>query len=102
MLRKDIKAFSYKLQTVHKLKNDNDRRLGMCETLFNHYENEPSILDDIWFNDEAVSHLSGRVNRQNTQSWETENPKAILEKECDLPKLVVWRAISARRPTFFP
>ena len=36
MLRKDIKVFPHKLQTVHKLEEeDNDRRLEMCETLLN-------------------------------------------------------------------
>ena len=43
MLRKDIKAFPYNLQTVQKLEEDNDRRVEMCETLHNHYENDPSI-----------------------------------------------------------
>jgi len=64
MLRKDIKAFPYNLQTVHKLEEeDNDCRVKMCETLFNHYKNNSSILDKIWFSNEAVFHLSGRVNR---------------------------------------
>ena len=44
MLRKDIKAFPYKFQIVHKLEEeDNDRRVDMFETLLNHYENNPSI-----------------------------------------------------------
>ena len=72
MLRKDIKAFSYKLQTVHKLKENNDHRVEMCEMLLNHYENDPSILDNIWFSDKAVFHLSGRVNWHNTRIWGTE------------------------------
>ena len=97
MLRKDFKAFPYKLQTVHKLEEeDNDRRVEMCETLLNHYENDPSILDNIWFSDEAVFHLSGKVNRRNTRMWGTKNPKVIEEKERDSPKLVVWCAISAK------
>ena len=71
MLRKDIKAFPYKLQTVDKLEEeDNDRRVEMCETLLNHYENDPSILENIWFSDEAIFHLSGRVNRHSTRIWE--------------------------------
>ena len=68
MLREDIKAFPYKLQTVHKLEEeDNDCRVEMSETLLNHYENNQSILDDIWFSDEAVCYLSGKVNRHNTR-----------------------------------
>jgi len=90
MLRKDIKAFPYKLQTVHKLKEeDNDCRVEICETLLNHYENNSSILDNIWFSDEAVFPLSGRVNRHYTRNWGTENFKVIEEKERDSPKLVV-------------
>ena len=48
ILRKDIKAFPYKLQAVHKLKEDNDHRVEMSETLLYHYENDPSLLDNIW------------------------------------------------------
>ena len=95
MLHKDIKAFPYKLQTVNKLEDDNDHRVKMCETLLYHYENDLSIQDKIWFSDEAVFHLSGRVNQHNTRIWGTENPKVIEEKERDSPKLVVWCAISA-------
>jgi len=56
MLCKDIKAFPYNLQTVHKLEEeeDYDRRVEMCETLLNHYENNSSILDNIWFSDETI------------------------------------------------
>jgi len=65
MLRKDIKAFPYNLQTVHKLEEDNDCRVEMCETLLNHYKNNSSILYNIWFSDETVLHLSGRVNQHS-------------------------------------
>jgi len=65
----------------------------MCETLLKQYENNSFILDNLWFSDEAVLHLSGRVNWHNTRIWETENPKEIEEKENNTPKLVVWYAI---------
>ena len=76
----------------------------MCGTLLNHYENEPSILDNIWFSNEAIFHLSGGIYRHDTPIWGTENPKVIEEKERDSPKLVVWCAISAKGiidPYFF-
>jgi len=76
------------LLTVHKLEEDNDRMVKMCETLLNHYENNSFILDNIWFNDEAVFHLPGRVNRQNILIWETENSTVIEEKERDSSKLM--------------
>ena len=63
MLRKNIKALPYKLQTEHKLeKEDNDRTVEICKTLLYYYENNSSILDNIWFSDEAVFRLSGRLN----------------------------------------
>ena len=68
MLRKYIQAFLYKLQTLHKLEEeDNDRRVEMGETLLNHYQNDPSILDNIWFSNEAVFHLSAKVNRHKLE-----------------------------------
>ena len=61
-----IKAYPHKLQIVHTLEEkDNDHRVEMRETLLNRYENDPSILDDIWFSNKAVFHLSERVNQHN-------------------------------------
>jgi len=73
MLRKDIEAFLYKLQTVHKLDEEiNDHTVAMCETdLLNYYETQLLRI---------VLHLSGRVNRHNTRIWGAENPKVIEEK----------------------
>jgi len=105
MLRRDIKEFTYNMQTVHKLEEEhNDRRVEMCETLLNHHKNNSSILDNIWFSDEAVFYLSGRVNRHNTRIWRTENPKVIEGKERDSPKLVARCATSSKehhRPLCF-
>ena len=91
---------------MQKLKEDSDRTVEMCETLLNHFENDSSIANNvwIWFSDEAAFHLFGTVSRHNTRIWETENPKAILEKKHDSPQLVVWSTISANgiiSPYFF-
>ena len=45
----------------------NDLNVEMCKTLVNHYDDDPSILDNIWFSNQAVFYLSGRVNRHNNQ-----------------------------------
>jgi len=95
MLRlKNIKTFPYKLQTVHKLE-DNDRRVEMCETLLNHYENNLSILDNIWFNDEAVFHLSGRLKPAQHSNMGNRTSYGNRE-ERDSPTLVVWCTISSK------
>ena len=67
----------------------------MCETLLHHYERDPLILEHMWFSDEALFHLSGRVNRHNTHIWGTHNPMEIREHKRDTQKLVVWCAISS-------
>ena len=93
-LRKDTKAFPYKFQIVLKLEEeDNDRRVEMNEMLLNHYNDDPSILDNIWFSNEAVFHLSGRANRRNTQISETKILKLCWRKS--VIYLSLWCAISA-------
>ncbi|CAG0879485.1 unnamed protein product [Darwinula stevensoni] len=96
ILRRDLKLYPYKIQVVQKLEpQDYDCRVEMCETLLHHYERDPLILEHMWFSDEALFHLSGRVNRHNTRIWGTHNPMEIREHERDTPKLVVWCAISS-------
>ena len=107
MLRKDIRMYPYKIQVVHNLEpQDYDSRMEMCETLLHHYETDPAIMEQLWFSDEALFHLSGRVNRHNTRFWGTENPVEVREYKRDSPKLVAWCAISSTRliaigPYFF-
>ena len=96
LLRKDIGMHPYKLQIVQSLEpQDYDSRLEMCETLIHRYEEDPNILEQMWFSDEAVFHTSGKVNRHNTRFWGKENPVQVREHQRDSPKLVVWCAISS-------
>ena len=96
LLRKDIGMYPYKLQIVQSLEpQDYDSRLEMCETLIHRYEEDPNILEQMWFSDEAVFHTSGKVNRHNTRFWGKENPVQVREHQRDSPKLVVWCAISS-------
>ena len=74
---------------------DYDLRKEMCETLLHHYEADPALLERLWFSDEALFHLSGRVNRHNIRFWGTENPVEVREHLRDSPKLVVWCAMSS-------
>lgn len=63
-------------------------------TLFHHYETDAANLEDMWFSDEALFHLSGRVNRHKTRFWGKEIPVEIREHQSDSPNLVVWCAMS--------
>ena len=67
----------------------------MCVSLLHHYQHNPKLLKNLWFSDESIFHLSGRVNRSNCRIWSKSNPKAIREHERDSPKLVIWCAMSS-------
>ena len=82
-----LRLFPYKIQVVQKLEpQDCDSRMEMCETLSD--QRDRSILEQ-WFSDEAIFHLSGRVNWHNTPIWGLCNPMQIHEHERDMPKLIV-------------
>lgn len=56
------------------------------------------------FSDEETFHLNDKVNRHNVHIWGTSNSHAIIEYECDSPKLNVFCAISKTQiydPFFF-
>lgn len=45
--------------------------------------------------DEAIFHLNGQVNRQDTRLWSTDNPHFYVEKEMKSKGLMVWAGIYA-------
>ena len=76
--------YPYKLQIVQSLEpQDYDLRLEMCETLVHRYEQDPNILEQMWFSDEAVFHTSGKVHRHNTRFWE----KRILFRSANIKEI---------------
>jgi hypothetical protein len=82
-------------------KPDREKRVAYCRWLQAFLNEDPGILDFVWFTDEALFHLSGYVNSQNTRVWAAENPH---EEPLHPLKVRVWGAISRRRiiaPIFF-
>jgi len=64
----------------------------------------PGILDNTWFSDEAWFHLSDYVDSQNSRIWASESPNAIHEEPLHSEKIGVWCGMSRRRiigPIFF-
>ena len=57
----------------------------------------PSILENIWFTDEAHFHLCGHINSQNYRFWGSENPHVVKEKPLHVEKCTAWCAISRQR-----
>lgn len=70
----------YKLTILQELKEgDFDRRL-----LFANWAHEQVDMDDsfginIIFSDEAIFHLNGQVNKQNTRLWSVKNPRWMID-----------------------
>jgi hypothetical protein len=67
-------------------------------------EKDKGLSKRIIFNDKGTFHLSRKVNRHNIRIWGSEKPVAVVEMECDSPKVTMFCAVSRRRvfgPFFF-
>lgn len=104
MLRKiSYKAFRPRL-THGLLPGDEVRRDQFCVMLSTQAEEDPDLLDSIWWTDEACFKLNGMVNRHNCVYWASENPNDHLTTQLNQPGLTVWGGISSRGvlgPIFF-
>ena len=67
IFRGEFRLFHCKIQQiVQKLEpHDYNSRVEMCETLLDHFQREPSILEQMWFSGEVFFHLSDHCNRHN-------------------------------------
>lgn len=100
------KYHPYKVQLVQELNEDDpDRRLQFCEALMLRCDQNPNLLSNIIFSDEATFCLDGSVNRHNCRYWSQENPHWTQERHSQhRGKLNVWAGIIGRRflgPYFF-
>ena len=75
LIMDDVGIKPYRPQLVHALnEDDNDRRLQFCERFLAYVEDNPDILDNIIWSDEASFKLNGHVNRHNCVYWSNVNP----------------------------
>lgn len=100
VLKKRLKLTPYKIQRLHAMKPDDNRKRYdfAVDTL------EGNFLNRILFSDEATFHVSGHVHCHNVRIWAIENPHAYVEYERNSPKVNVWCAIGRDRivgPFFF-
>lgn len=85
----------YKIHLIQELSEDDfDRRTEFCETMMNMIDDDPLLLGNIVFSDEATFELTGNVNRHNFRYWSDNNPHWMREKKTQNPqKLNVWAGI---------
>jgi hypothetical protein len=103
-IKNDIGQKSYKLHIHQQLDEDDpDRRVEMADALLPILQ-LPSNKNLIFFSDEVIFHLCGRVHKQNCRIWGYEKPNEVQQEPLHSPKVNVWCAMSADQiigPYFF-
>ena len=70
VIHKDLTLFPYKIKILQQQTDASRReRLEFRQIISERTENNPGVLDLIFFSDETYFHLSGHVNKQNMQFW---------------------------------
>ena len=72
---------------------DPEARVEFAESVLDKLRTNPNFLKMIMFSDEAIFHLEGGVNRQNSSHWGTSNPQWLVEKSLNSPRVMVWAAV---------
>ena len=94
VIHKDLTLFPYKMQILQQQTNVNKReRLEFCQSISERIENNPGVLDLIFFSDEAHFHLSGHVNKQNMQFWAPNQTHEHIQQPLSQTKVTVWCVI---------
>ena len=67
--------------------------LAFCQDICQKIENNPGLLNLIFFSDEAHCHLSGHINKQNMRYWSQAHPHEHTYQSLSQEKVTVWCAI---------
>lgn len=60
------------------------------------FQNDPTMLENIWFTDESHFDMVPHLNKQNNRLWGPEQPYETIETELHPVRVTAWRAISAQ------
>lgn len=91
----NYKYHAYKYTKVQKLTElDMQRRLEFCQNLLQMLQENPEVLDNILWTDEAHFCTSGIPNLKNLHYWKTDNPRKTIQiKRSGRVSLGVWCGI---------
>lgn len=91
ILRQRLNLYPYRLQTTQALTSDDKvRRMEFANFVLN----DTTILDNVFWSDEAYFSLSGHVHRHNCIIWGSERPMATFPVTYQSPKILVWFGFS--------
>ena len=97
VVRKHLHMITYKLHLLQHLKEtDKPAREDFCNQMQAILE-EDGFDERLVFSDEAIFHLTEKVNKHNARIWGTEHPHLTLKHVRDSPKVTVFCAISKKR-----
>lgn len=81
ILKKDLKLYPYKAQTVQELySNDYPKRQNFALQMMGIRVEDPNFEHNLFFVDEAHFHLDGVPNKQNFRIWAEENPQFVIQE----------------------
>jgi hypothetical protein len=91
IVHKRLRLRAYKLQHLHHIKPDDQRkRTDFTGEMLSRIKENDSYLDLMLFSDESTFHVCGKINRRNCRIWGSGNPHQLNEYERHAPKLNVW------------
>ena len=94
ILRQDLRWHPYRIQLLQELgANDHTARLAFAESQLNALQENPGLLGNLVFSDEAHFYLNGEVNRQDFRLWSEENPHWFTEEPLHPEKVTVWLGV---------
>ena len=76
---------------------DCDIRMEFGEMVLAWFRDWPDLLKNILWNDEAVFHIGGFVNRHNCHFWAGEDLRVTSEKMLNQPNVTVWCGMTSDR-----
>lgn len=75
---------------------DNELRLEFCNIILTLCDQNPNLMNNIIWSDEAIFKLSRTENRSNTIYWSDTNPHITSVQQLNQPGLMTWAAVSSR------
>ena len=96
ILRQDIHAYPYKIQSQTELTNEQKQKwVDFANWFSGKLEEDEDFLKKIHMTDECHAHLSGVVNSQNYRYWGTHNPGNAATEQVprSVLKVTMWVAI---------
>lgn len=96
ILNRKLKWHPYKTQVKHDIPQRCVRpRVVEAGCLLDAIDNDPDLIDNIWFTDESHFELTPAVNKQNNRHWAPVQPHVIVSRPLHPEVVHVWGAVSS-------